>query len=148
MLQNAVAQMANVLQAAGFSHPRAALLQEEPRPKPARMAQDRTGEVAVIFAAWRTEADAAGYAAAAAAMDALAAAQPGYRGAESARGADGFGITVSYWADEASAVAWRRNPEHRAVREAGRGRWYARYTLHVAAIGRSYGWERGQEEQA
>ena len=33
-------------------------------------------------------------------------------GIESARGNDGFGITVSYWADEASARAWGRVAEH------------------------------------
>lgn len=97
----------------------------------------------MIFAAWRTDADAPGYAAAAQAMDELAAGQPGYRGIDSARGGDGFGITVSYWADEASAVAWRQHPDHAVIREAGRGRWYARYDLHVAAIGRSYNWDRG-----
>lgn len=106
------------------------------------MRDERTGQVAVIFTAQRSVRDAAGYDAAAAAMDALAARQPGYCGAESARGQDGFGITVSYWADEASAAAWRRHPDHAAVREAGRGRWYDRYDLHVAAIGRSYNWTR------
>lgn len=108
------------------------------------MRDDRTGQVAVIFAAWRNGEDDAGYAAAARAMDVLAAAQPGYRGVDSTRGADGFGITVSYWADDASAVAWRQNPEHAAVREAGRGRWYDRYDLHVAAITRSYNWDRAR----
>ena len=54
-------------------------------------------------------------------MDALAAAQPGYRGVDSARGADGLGITVSYWADDAAAIAWRDHPEHAAIRERGRG---------------------------
>ncbi|MCD2323599.1 antibiotic biosynthesis monooxygenase [Sphingomonas sp. IC-56] len=106
------------------------------------MEQDRTGQTAVIFIAERTADDDAGYAAAAAAMDALAAAQRGYRGIDSVRGADGVGITVSYWADEASAVAWRKHPEHAAIREAGRGRWYRWYRLHVAEIGRSYGWSR------
>ena len=106
------------------------------------MEQDRAGQTAVIFIAERTAEDDAGYAAAAAAMDTMAAAQPGYRGADSVRGADGVGITVSYWADEASAVAWRQHPEHAAIREAGRGRWYRWYRLHVAEIGRSYGWER------
>ena len=72
------------------------------------MASERQGQVAVIFTAQRTLADDAGYAAAAAVMDRLAAEQPGYRGVASARGADGIGLTVSYWADEASAVAWRR----------------------------------------
>lgn len=96
----------------------------------------------MIFAAWRSGADAAGYGAAAQAMDALAARQPGYRGVDSTRGADGFGITVSYWADEASAIAWRQDPDHAAVREQGRGRWYDSYDLHVATIGRSYNWDR------
>ncbi|MBB5711203.1 antibiotic biosynthesis monooxygenase family protein [Sphingomonas xinjiangensis] len=106
------------------------------------MEQGRTGETAVIFIAERTAEDDAGYAAAAAAMDALAAAQPGYRGIDSVRGGDQVGITVSYWADEASAVAWRKHPEHAAIREAGRERWYRWYRLHVAQVGRSYGWER------
>lgn len=105
--------------------------------------RDRTGEVAVIFAAWRNAADPEGYAAAARHMAALAERQPGYRGADAARGADGFGITVSYWADEASAVAWRGHPEHAAIRDAGRGRWYDHYDLHVTAVTRSYHWSRG-----
>ncbi|MFM2410461.1 MAG: hypothetical protein RL481_1289, partial [Pseudomonadota bacterium] len=28
----------------------------------------------------------------------------------------------------------------RAIRDAGRDRWYTRYDLHVAAITRSYDW--------
>jgi heme-degrading monooxygenase HmoA len=106
------------------------------------MAEDRTGQTAVIFVSERTHEDDAGYAAAAQAMATLAAAQPGYRGADDARGADRIGITVSYWADEASAIAWRKHPEHAAIREQGRGRWYHWYRLHVAEIGRSYSWER------
>ncbi|OQW47324.1 MAG: antibiotic biosynthesis monooxygenase [Proteobacteria bacterium SG_bin6] len=103
----------------------------------------RVGQIAVIFVSRRTNEDAAGYAEAAQAMDALAAAQPGYRGIESARGADGLGITVSYWADDASAKAWRDHPEHRAIREAGRDRWYEDYDLSVADIFRNYSWTRG-----
>ena len=100
----------------------------------------RIGEVAVIFSSQRTGQDQAGYDAAAAAMDALAARQPGYRGIETARGADGFGLTVSYWADDAAALAWRDHPEHRTIREAGRARWYDRYTVVVARVERGYGW--------
>lgn len=103
---------------------------------------DRAGQIAVIFISERTLEDEAGYAEAAARMAALAAAQPGYRGADDARGEDRIGITVSYWADEASAVAWRNHSEHAAIRETGRGRWYLWYRLHVAAIGRSHGWTR------
>ncbi|WP_174280228.1 antibiotic biosynthesis monooxygenase [Sphingomonas bacterium] len=106
------------------------------------MAGDRQGWVAVIFAARRNGLDEAGYAAAARAMDALAAAQPGYRGVESARGADGFGITVSYWADDAAAIAWRDHPDHAATREAGRARWYDAYSVTVAQVERGYRWSR------
>ena len=81
------------------------------------------------------------HAAAAAAMDALAARQPGYRGTEDARGADGEGVTVSYWADEASALAWRDHPDHAAVRAQGRTRWYSRYTVTIARVERGYAWE-------
>ena len=101
---------------------------------------DRTRQIAVIFLSTRTDSDTAGYARAAEAMEKLAAEQPGYRGIDSARGADGIGITISWWADEASALAWRAHPEHAAIRERGREEWYSRYEVAVAAVGRSYAW--------
>ena len=104
--------------------------------------RERKGQVAVVFTSQRNGADADGYDAAAAAMDALAAAQPGYRGIESARGPDGYGITVSYWADDAAAIAWRDHPDHAATRERGRGVWYDWYHLTVATVGRDYEWTR------
>jgi hypothetical protein len=36
----------------------------------------------------------------------------------------------------------RDDPEHSAIREAGRGRWYTHYDLHVAAVTRSYDWAK------
>ena len=71
------------------------------------MAEDRSGQVAVIFVSERLPDDDTGYVAAAEAMATLAATQPGYRGVDAVRGEDRIGITVSYWADDASAVAWR-----------------------------------------
>ncbi|MFM9827570.1 MAG: antibiotic biosynthesis monooxygenase family protein [Sphingomonas sp.] len=106
---------------------------------------DRTGQTAVIFLSVRTAADEAGYGKAAAAMEELAAQQPGYCGFESARGPDGLGITLSYWADEASAIAWRDQPDHTAIRDAGRARWYERYEVVVAEVGRSYAWARAND---
>ncbi len=100
------------------------------------------GTIAVIFVAQRTGDDDAGYYAAAAQMDALAAQQSGYAGIDSVRREDGLGITVSYWADEAAAKAWRDHPEHAAIRDSGRARWYSHYSLHVAQIGRSYDWAK------
>lgn len=100
------------------------------------------GTIAVIFVAQRTLIDAEGYQKAAAAMDALASQQPGYVGIDSTRNADGLGITVSYWTDDAAAKAWRDNSEHTAIRELGRGQWYSHYDLHVTAITRSYDWAK------
>ncbi|MFO1226918.1 antibiotic biosynthesis monooxygenase family protein [Roseateles sp.] len=96
---------------------------------------------AVIFTSQRTAVDA-GYGTTADRMVELAAQQPGYLGAESARGADGLGITVSYWASEADIAAWRRNAEHQIARDTGRRDWYAHYTLRVAKVERAYEWQR------
>lgn len=93
---------------------------------------------AVIFTTRRTAADA-GYGDMARRMDELAAQQPGYLGIESVRGADGVGITVSYWQSEAAITAWRRNAEHVAARELGRNQWYEHYELRVARVERAYG---------
>jgi heme-degrading monooxygenase HmoA len=104
------------------------------------MTKHTAGTIAVIFVAQRTKRDEAGYAIAAAEMNALAAQQPGYAGIDSVRGQDGFGITVSYWHDDDAAIAWRDHAEHAAIRDAGRDKWYSRYDLHVAAVTRSYDW--------
>ncbi|MBY0618907.1 antibiotic biosynthesis monooxygenase family protein, partial [Sphingomonas ursincola] len=71
------------------------------------------GAIAVIFAAQHSGRDAEGYGIMADAMDALAARQPGYLGMDHGGVQGGFGITVSYWADDASAKAWRDNPGSR-----------------------------------
>ena len=110
------------------------------------MLDDRSGAIAVIFLSTRNGPDAAwdeaGYAQAAAAMDALAARQPGFLGVAGARGVDGFGITVSYRADEATAIAWRDHPDHAAIRDRGRAVWYYDHRVDVAVVTRSYGWTR------
>lgn len=93
--------------------------------------------VAVIFTSLRTEGTE-DYGAVAERMVELAQAQPGYLGVESARDASGFGITVSYWADEAAALAWRANAEHREAQRLGQERFYAAYALRVAVVGRQH----------
>lgn len=93
---------------------------------------------AVIFSS-RRGADDQGYEQTAARMAELAAQQPGFLGAESARGADGFGITVSYWASEAAIRAWRAQAEHRVAQESGRARWYEHYEIRVARVERAHG---------
>lgn len=102
------------------------------------------GATAVIFVSQRRRSDDAGYAAAAAAMEVLAAKQPGYAGFVATRGDDGVGIAISYWQDEASAAAWRDQPDHAAIREQGRAIWYESYSLSVATVTRSYDWQRDE----
>jgi len=92
--------------------------------------------VAVVFTSLRTEGDN-GYAAMSRRMNALAAEQPGYLGIESAR--DGLGITVSYWADEAAAVAWKQVAQHLVAQQRGREVWYSDYRVRVAVVQRDYG---------
>ena len=53
-------------------------------------------------------------------MAELAAQQPGFLGVETARGADGFGITISYWSSLEAIAAWKRETEHQAAQNAGK----------------------------
>jgi heme-degrading monooxygenase HmoA len=92
---------------------------------------------AVIFTSRRSDGDN-GYGAASDAMVELAARQPGFLGIESARGADGVGITVSYWSSEEAIAGWRRDAEHTAVRERGRSLWYEHYEVRVCRVERAY----------
>jgi heme-degrading monooxygenase HmoA len=101
---------------------------------------------AVIFTNQRRPGDD-GYDETAERMAALAAAQPGYLGAEGVRGADGLGITVSYWRSEADIAAWRRELAHAAAREQGRAQWYSHYELRVARVERAYGWDSTLDPQ-
>jgi heme-degrading monooxygenase HmoA len=92
---------------------------------------------AVIFTSRRTAVDD-GYGAMADRMVELASRQPGFLGVESARGADGLGITVSYWASEADIVAWKANSEHRIAQTAGNRKWYEHFEVRVARVERAY----------
>lgn len=104
--------------------------------------------VAVIFTSIRATAtdapgsepyDEQGYAETATAMEQLARAQRGYLGIESARNPGGLGITVSYWATDGDARAWKLVAEHLVAQRLGRERWYAQYRTRVASVGRDYG---------
>ena len=90
----------------------------------------------VVFTSRRENDD--GYAGMSTRMQELAAQQPGYLGIESARGADGLGITVSYWKDRESIAAWKANLEHREAQSRGRGQWYSRYAVRVAKVEYDY----------
>jgi heme-degrading monooxygenase HmoA len=92
--------------------------------------------VAVIFTSARTEGDN-GYAAMARSLEERALDQPGYLGIESARDAD-LGITVSYWADEDAARAWKQVAAHLVAQRRGRSAWYTDYRVRIAVVHRAY----------
>jgi heme-degrading monooxygenase HmoA len=96
---------------------------------------------AIIFTSLRTEGDH-GYGTMADRMVDLGSRYDGFLGIESARGADGLGITVSYWRDEAAIAAWKRDTEHQKAQRGGQQTWYADYEVRIAKVERAYGFAR------
>lgn len=96
---------------------------------------------AVIFTSLRTAGDH-GYEAMSRAMVELARSQPGFLGIESAH--DQIGITVSYWAGEDAARAWKQVAQHLVAQRRGREIWYSDYRVRVATVHRDYGSETSQ----
>jgi len=90
---------------------------------------------AVIFTS-ELSADTDGYAQMGERMMELAAQQDGFLGVESTRNEDGYGITVSYWKDDASIQAWKQNTEHLEAQQKGKHQWYKSYHLRVAKVER------------
>jgi heme-degrading monooxygenase HmoA len=98
---------------------------------------------AVIFTSKRAADDGRAYGAVAQRMVDLGSRYDGFLGIESARGADGVGITVSYWRDESAILAWKRDTEHAQAQHGGREAWYDAYEVRVARVDRAYGFARG-----
>jgi len=93
---------------------------------------------AVIFISQRTDGDH-GYQRMSERMLELGSRYDGFLGIDSARDASGFGITVSYWRDEAAIRVWKRDTEHEQAQAAGRASWYADYEVRIARVERAYG---------
>jgi len=92
--------------------------------------------VAVIFTSLRSDDDV-GYLETDAALLELVEHQPGYLGVEAVD--DGtMGISVSYWASDADARAWKAVADHVAAQRLGRERWYRAYAVRVATVERDY----------
>lgn len=47
-------------------------------------------------------------------------------------------VAISYWADEADIIAWKKNVEHRLAQSTARARWYRSYSVEVTRVVRSY----------
>ncbi|MGD1219386.1 MULTISPECIES: antibiotic biosynthesis monooxygenase family protein [Streptomyces] len=96
---------------------------------------------AVVFTSVRTE-DNDGYDETGERLSELVKEIPGFLGEDAARTPGGLGVTVAYFRDEAAIDAWRNHMEHRAAKKRGRDHWYTRYTLHIAKVEHSHGFER------
>ncbi len=92
---------------------------------------------AVIFTSTRTAVDE-GYHEVADRMVALAGRQPGFLGVESTRGAEGLGITVSYWSSLEAIAAWKAHAEHRVAQAKGHETWYEHFETRIARVERAY----------
>ena len=97
---------------------------------------------AVIFTTVRTAEEDHAYAQTSDEMMRLVAEQPGFLGVETARGADGLGITVSYWTSPEAIAAWRANADHRTAQRLGRETFYRSYRLRVAVVESDTAWSR------
>ncbi|UXM95745.1 antibiotic biosynthesis monooxygenase [Bartonella sp. HY329] len=68
----------------------------------------------------------------------LALQQTGCLGAESVRDENGFGITNSFWRDEASIKSWKNNIDHQIAQKLGKSKFYSDYFVRVAKVERDY----------
>ncbi len=74
----------------------------------------------------------------------MALQQSGCLGAESTRDESGFGITVSYWQDEASLLSWKADAEHLLAQKLGIEQWYKDYKVRIAKVERAYSGPKGR----
>ena len=98
---------------------------------------------AVIFTSRLSHNDS-GYEATGNMLAKLAESQPGYLGMETTRGHDRLGITVSYWEDKTSILAWKGDVKHIMAQKTGIDKWYEHYELRVAKVERAYSGPNGR----
>jgi heme-degrading monooxygenase HmoA len=99
---------------------------------------------AAVFTSVWTEGVGDGYSETAERMEELVKGIPGFLGMDHARTPGGLSITVGYFRDADAIKEWSGDVEHRAAQKRGRAEWYERYTLHVAKVERSHGFERAR----
>ncbi|HWU43747.1 MAG TPA: GNAT family N-acetyltransferase [Bdellovibrio sp.] len=98
---------------------------------------------AVIFTSKRTQEDPAGYEKTAHRMIELAEKQTGFIRAESVRGSEDFGITISYWDSVEDIKKWKAHAEHVVAQELGREKWYESFTTRICRVEHEYSFSKG-----
>jgi heme-degrading monooxygenase HmoA len=90
----------------------------------------------------RSDIDAKAYAADAARMEALARTQPGFLSFKSFTADDHEVVAISEWSSEAAVHAWGSHPEHAAIQQRGRAKYYEDYTLLACDRPRAHHFDR------
>jgi len=98
--------------------------------------------IVILFRSKLTDQAGEDYQAMDAELELLVRQNPGFIDVKSYTAADGERLTVVWWRDEQSLAEWRNLPRHREAQEAGRRKWYERYSIEVATIFRSGGFVR------
>jgi len=98
---------------------------------------NETPYYAVIFTSQK-KIESDGYDLMAEKMEKLSSQQDGFVGIQSVRGADGFGITVSYWKTLEDIAKWKNLIEHREAQQKGKSSWYSGYEVRVCKVERQY----------
>lgn len=91
---------------------------------------------AVIFTSKRADGNAEEYDDETKKMIALLTNQEGFLGFETAK--EKIGITISYWKDIASIMAWRNNLGHLAAQKKGKDIFYETFKVRIAKVERDY----------
>jgi heme-degrading monooxygenase HmoA len=89
------------------------------------------GQIVTVFRSRLRDDAEEGYGPTADEMERLGRAMPGFVDFETFTSADGERLALVTFADAASQAAWRTHVDHRAAQQAGRDRWYSRYTIQV-----------------
>jgi heme-degrading monooxygenase HmoA len=97
-------------------------------------------QIAVVFVSRRTMTHDEDYARMAARMEELVLDQPGFVHMVSVRDpSTRQGITVAYFTDEESVLAWKAQVDHAEAQRRGIEEFYESYEVTVARIERQYG---------
>jgi len=90
--------------------------------------------IVLIRTRLRPDADLAAYSALAERMDALVQTIPGYLGAKGFASPDGDEVGMIRFESQEALRVWREHPEHRAVQELGKSRFYASVHIEVCEV--------------
>lgn len=71
----------------------------------------------------------------------LVSAMPGFISYKDFAADDGELVSIVEFADMASLLAWRDQPEHRAMQQRGREEFFAEYQIQVCAPLRAYAYD-------